>query len=58
MKNDNYREREYELVEEIEDTLTMLRSKFKILGRAVDRVICEQEVEDFLTNGPGGKDPN
>lgn len=59
MKNEEYyREREYELVEEIEDTLALLAKKYKILGKAVDRVICEQEVEDFLLNGPGGVDPN
>ena len=59
MKNEEYyREREYELIEEIEDTLALLFKKYKILGNAVDRVICEQEVEDFLLNGPGGVDPN
>lgn len=57
MNHDEYKEREYELIEEIENSLESLDSKLKILKRAVNRTICELEVEDFLTNGPGGKDP-
>jgi hypothetical protein len=57
MKNDNYEEREYELIEEIEDAILSLRSKLKTLGDILDRMICEEEVEDFLVNGPGGQDP-
>jgi len=58
MNQDEYKEREYELIEEIENSLENLDSKLKILKRAVNRTICELEVEDFLMNGPGGKDPN
>ena len=58
MNHDEYGEREYELIEEIENSLENLDAKFKILRRAVDRTICELEVEDFLANGSRGKDPN
>ena len=56
MKKD-YHEREYELIEEIEDAILELSCKLSTLRRAVERAICEAEVEHFLHNGPGGHDP-
>ena len=56
MKKD-YREREYELIEEIEDAAAELKWKLAKLRRAVDYAICEEEVEHFLRYGPGGRDP-
>lgn len=58
MNSKEYREREYELIEEIENSLNNLERKYKTLRRDVEETICEVEVEDFLMNGPGGKDPN
>ena len=52
-----YREREYELIEEIEDAAAELKWKLAKLKREVDFTICEAEVEHFLQYGSGGTDP-
>lgn len=59
MKGDyrKYREHEYELIEEIENTFTHLGKKLKQLRNEVDYAICEVEVDHFLEHGPGGIDP-
>lgn len=59
MKGDyrKYREREYELIEEIENGFTRLGKNLKQLRNEVDYAICEVEVDHFLEHGPGGVDP-
>lgn len=59
MKGDyrKYREREYELLEEIENGFTRLGKNLKQLRNEVDYAICEVEVDHFLEHGPGGIDP-
>lgn len=59
MKGDyrKYREREYELIEEIENGFTRLGKNLKQLRNEVDYAICEVEVDHFLEHGPGGIDP-
>ncbi len=59
MKGDyrKYREREYELLEEIENGFSHLEKNLKQLRREVDYAICEIEVDHFLEHGPGGADP-
>jgi hypothetical protein len=59
MKGDyrKYREREYELLEEIENGFSRLEKNLKQLRREVDYAICEVEVDHFLEHGPGGVDP-
>jgi hypothetical protein len=59
MKGDyrKYREREYELIEEIENSFTRLGKNLKQLRNEVDYAICEVEVDHFLEHGPGGVDP-
>ena len=58
MKSDyrKYREREYELIEEIENNFARLEKNLKQLRNEVDYAICEVEVDDFLERGPGGID--
>ena len=58
MKNKKYSEREYELMDQMESALNRIDNDLKNLKRDVNQTICELEVEDFLENGPGGKDPN
>jgi|LakMenEpi03Aug12_release.lakeMendotaPanAssembly.Ray.scaffolds.fasta_scaffold437979_3 hypothetical protein len=60
MKGDyrKYREREYELLEEIENGFSHLEKNLKQLRREVDYAICEIEVDHFLEHGPGGVDPD
>jgi hypothetical protein len=59
MKSDyrKYREREYELIEEIENNFARLEKNLKQLRNEVDYAICEIEVDDFLEHGPSGVDP-
>jgi hypothetical protein len=59
MKGDyrKYREREYELLEEIENCFSHLGKKLKQLRNEVDYAICEVEVDHFLEHGAGGTDP-
>lgn len=56
-----YNEEEYRMMDEIENAALDLKRKFAKLKRSVDDYIvevqCEQEVDDFLSNGPGGIDP-
>ena len=59
MKGDyrKYREREYELLEQIENDFSRLGKNLKQLRNEVDYAICEVEVDHFLEYGPGGLDP-
>ena len=59
MKSDyrKYREREYELIEEIENGFARLEMKLKQLRNEVEYAICEVEVDHFLQHGPCGIDP-
>jgi len=56
-----YNEEEYRMMDEIENAALDLKRKFAKLKRSVDDYIvdveCEMAVDDFLSNGPGGIDP-
>lgn len=56
-KNEDYCERKYELMDQMEKDFDRIDNDLKNLKRELNQTICELEVEDFLLNGPGGADP-
>ena len=56
-KNEDYCERKYELMDQMEKDFDRIDNDLKNLKRELNQTICELEVEDFLLNGPGGDDP-
>ena len=56
-KNEDYCERKYKLLDQMEKDFDRIANDLKNLKREVNQTICELEVEDFLLNGPGVTDP-
>lgn len=52
-----YNEKKYKETENLEKRHRHLTHEYRKLKNEVDDMIDMLEVEDFLKNGPGGKDP-